>query len=672
MAIVPMQQLVICGLKKDRKAVLEALQRFGNFEVIEEKDGKCKFEKLNTEASASAFKSAAATGERAIEILDLYAKEKTSPMDSLNGRRVLLKDEYYKYAKNTESILKTANRLLLASKRIGEKKGEIVKCEYQRESLLPWLDLKVPMTFGGTKKTSAFIGNFPQDTAKERIIQEFARLSGNYEEDIFIDIPFVGEGSNFTAAMIVCLKAQEGQTEKILRDMGFSYPSFKTAEIPSEKYLSLAKQIEKAQEEIASLEEEIKSLAESRRSLEFLTDYYTMRCEKYKVLSQVGNLKKAFFIKGYTPKPQAEKLRITLEKKYNAAVEVFDAEDDVPVLLKNNNFASPVESVVESYSLPNRKEIDPSAIMAIFYYFMFGLMLGDFAYGMLMVLGCGFALLKFKNMEEGMKKTLKMFMYCGLSTAFWGLMFGSCFGDAVTVIGKTFFNADISFKPLWFEPIKDPIRMLMFSFGVGIVHLFAGLGIKFYLCIKSGNIKDAIYDVIFWYLLVGGGIVYLFSFDMFVDMSGLNIKAGPITASVAKWCALVGAAGIVLTNGRNSKNPVKRLVKGLYELYNVTGYLSDILSYSRLLALGLATGVIAQVFNKIGSMGGGGALGVIMFVAVFLIGHTVNLGINLLGAYVHTNRLQFVEFFGKFYEGGGRKYSPFSENTKYYKIKEDN
>ena len=103
----------------------------------------------------------------------------------------------------------------------------------------------------------------------------------------------------------------------------------------------------------------------------------------------------------------------------------------------------------------------------------------------------------------------------------------------------------------------------------------------------------------------------------------------------------------------------------------MTGYLSDILSYSRLLALGLATGVIAQVFNKMGSMFGDGALGIILFCAVFLIGHSLNMAINLLGAYVHTNRLQFVEFFGKFYQGGGRKYQPFGFHTKYYQFKEE-
>ena len=135
--------------------------------------------------------------------------------------------------------------------------------------------------------------------------------------------------------------------------------------------------------------------------------------------------------------------------------------------------------------------------------------------------------------------------------------------------------------------------------------------------------------------------------------------------------AAAGAAGIVLMSGREKKNPALRIALGAYDLYNITGWLSDVLSYSRLLALGLATGVIASVINQMGSMLPNNAAGVIFFIVIFIVGHTLNLAINLLGAYVHTNRLQFVEFFGKFYEGGGKPFEPFKENTKYADIKEE-
>jgi V/A-type H+-transporting ATPase subunit I len=141
--------------------------------------------------------------------------------------------------------------------------------------------------------------------------------------------------------------------------------------------------------------------------------------------------------------------------------------------------------------------------------------------------------------------------------------------------------------------------------------------------------------------------------------------------TVAAVLAVIGAVGIVLTGGRSSRSWVKRILKGAYSAYGISSYLSDILSYARLLALGLATGVIATVFNKMGTMLGGGVVGSIIFLVVFLVGHVLNLAINVLGAYVHTNRLTFVEFFGKFYDGGGRKFQPFAVHTKYYKFKEE-
>ncbi|MBE6831653.1 MAG: V-type ATP synthase subunit K [Ruminococcaceae bacterium] len=156
---------------------------------------------------------------------------------------------------------------------------------------------------------------------------------------------------------------------------------------------------------------------------------------------------------------------------------------------------------------------------------------------------------------------------------------------------------------------------------------------------------------------------------MFADIAGASVAIPSLLNSVASYTAVAAAVGIILTGGRESRNWFKRILKGLYSLYNITGYLSDVLSYSRLLALGLATGVIATVINQMGSMVGGNAVGAVVFVIIFLLGHTMNIGINLLGAYVHTNRLQFVEFFGKFYSGGGRKFHPFAINTQYFKFR---
>ena len=234
-----------------------------------------------------------------------------------------------------------------------------------------------------------------------------------------------------------------------------------------------------------------------------------------------------------------------------------------------------------------------------------------------------------------------------------------------------FFGTEISVPALWFIPLNDPVKLLMYSMLFGLIHLFLGMGMKAYMCIRDRRYMDLFCDVILWCFLLIGLILILLPTELFASISQMTIVFPAALNTLAKAMAIIGAVGIVLMSGRGNKNPVLRIALGAYDLYNITGWLSDVLSYSRLLALGLATGVIASVVNQMGSMLGGGILGAIVFIVVFVVGHVFNLAINLLGAYVHTCRLQYVEFFGKFYEGGGRAFVPFKQNTKYVEIKEE-
>lgn len=285
--------------------------------------------------------------------------------------------------------------------------------------------------------------------------------------------------------------------------------------------------------------------------------------------------------------------------------------------------------------------------------------------------GRGIVLLKFPRMETNLRKSVQLFFWCGLSTLFWGVLFGGYFGDALDVISETFFGHKISIPALWFVPLNEPMRMLLYSMLFGVIHLFTGLALKGYMYIRDHKYMDFVCDVIFWYMLLLGLIGLLIPSSMFAGIAGKQIVFPAALNAAAKWSAILGAVGIVLFSGRSSKNPALRIALGAYDLYNITGWLSDVLSYSRLLALGLATGVIASVVNQMGSMGGKSIGGVILFIIVFVIGHVFNMAINLLGAYVHTCRLQYVEFFGKFYEGGGKPFEPFKLKTKYVDLKEE-
>ena len=665
---VPMSRIYIYGSKKDRKAVLEYLQRQQVLDIIEPDadNEEVGFSNINTSESQSEFLHNSQLGEKALDILNDSAPEKKGMLASLNGREALSAQEYYSYVDNIPKTLEIVNKITELSAKKAQLQGDIIRCRTVIEELKPWALLDSPIEGEKTQSAISLTGVFGGALTAEDILSRYYA----HEDAPSLHLEVINSLPQQTYVFAVCKSDKVGKCEAILREIGFSRPKTSYHGIPSEEIESQEKLIEKLDDEIADTENEIISYADLRDDIKFMTDYYAMRAEKYNVLSKLSQRNHVFVISGYVPKNLANDLSASLEHNYSVAVEVMDAEDDAPILLKNAYVTEPVETVVKTFAMPRKGEIDPTSIMAFFYYVFFGLMLSDAAYGLIMVIGCGLALAKFKNMELGMKKSLRMFMYCGISTTFWGVMFGSYFGDAVAVVSSTFFGHEVTIPPVWFEPVNDPMRMLMFSFLLGIIHLFTGLGVKLYQCIKAKDYMSALTDCIFWYMLVGGGIVYLFHVDMFLSMAGLSTKLPTVWANVAAIIAAAGALGIILLTAR-SGGVGKRLAKGAYALYGVTSWLSDILSYSRLLALGLATGVIATVFNKMGSMFGGGIIGAIIFILVFAVGHTLNIGVNLLGAYVHTNRLQFVEFFGKFYEGGGREFKPFAANTKYYKFKEE-
>lgn len=665
MAVLPMQRISIYALKKDRKKVLETLQRRGVVEIMNAKIDDALFQKMDTASAQELFHKNKSVAQQAVGILDEYAPRKKGVFSKLNGREEISLKKYEQEMQRAEEIMKTAYRLLSLEREITEQKSEIQRLRTQMEALKPWNPLDISMRFQGTAKTAAFVGAFPEpyeyDELQDKLSKALPDITGFYLE-------VVATQPEQTCVFLLCLKQDAHKMEDKIRAMGFVRPAAPAKRPPAQQAEWYQAQELQAKQTLEKAREEILAEVEKRDELCFAVDYYAMREEKYRIISRLAQSKHLFIAQGYIPQTAAPALAKELEGLCSSVVECTapKEDEDVPVALHNNGFAAPVESVVESFSLPGKGEIDPSGIMAGFYYVLFGLMLSDAGYGFLMALACGIALTVFKNMEIGLRKALNMFFFCGLSTIFWGVMFGSYFGDVVTVVSTTFFHNPVNVPALWFVPVNEPMRLLLYSFIIGILHLFTGLGIQGYQLWKAKRYKDAVYDVGFWFLLLISLVVFALCSDMVPKILQIPFVLPEPAGTISGAGAICGAVGIILTSGRESRNPFKRLMKGLYGLYNVTGYLSDVLSYSRLLALGLATGVIASVVNQMAAMTGN----IVVFVIIFLVGHTLNIAINLLGAYVHANRLQYVEFFGKFYEGGGRKFQPFSAKTQYFKIKE--
>lgn len=669
MAVLQMQRLNLVALNRNRKAILERLQELGALEIDVNLDTEAEVVRQDTSSARALFEKNAALADQAIDILDKYAPEKSSLLDSLAGMPLIERSEYDQVVKNQGQYIQTANQIIALEKKISEATAGIQKNEAALESLVPWENLDVPMSTQGTKTTSLIVGMMPD----QRSAGDILKVLELHEPSIqAADVQIFRSEKDGTYLSVLCMKEDAAEAESALREEGFARPSAFVRRTPSEEKQYLEDQNAELESQIQANTQTITELAASRKELKLVSDYYRMRAQKYEVLGTLPQTKNTFALSGYVPAHQADALAEELKNEYGAAVELegIGEKEEAPVLLKNNKFADSVEGVLSSYGLPKKGEVDPTFIMAIFYVVLFGMMLSDAAYGAIVAIACGVVLLKFPRMEAGLRKSIKLFFFCGLSTLFWGVMFGSYFGDVVNVVSRNYFGHEVGIPALWFVPLDDPMRLLIYSLLFGLIHMFIGMGLKGYMMLKQKDVVGFISDVLSWYMFLIGLILILLPTSIFESISNMHFEFPAALNLLAKVLAIAGAVIILVMSGRRKKKNIgMRLAIGLYDLYGITSWLSDLLSYSRLLALGLATGVIAQVINQMGSMFGTGVFGTIVFIVVFIIGTVLNMAINLLGAYVHSNRLEFVEFFNKFYDGGGKPFEPFKTVTKYVEFK---
>ncbi len=660
MAKLKMKRIELIAPMSDSKGIIDDLQNSGAVELIQT-EGDEHFFNLQTSSSVSQLDRYLSSAVEAKAVLDKYAPQKKSLLDSFSARKEMSVADYIKKSDEADGIIGKCYDISGYAKRIADDGASIVRTQILMDALKPWISFDLPTSAKGTEKTVFFIGTLPGDYTRESMMLELARSIPEIET---VDGEVISASKDQSCVFLVGMKEDRETIETALRAIGFVRPSDPTKHPPKVRYEHYQESIDKLYDDIDRCTKAIKDYGNIHQDIEFLIDYLSVRKDKYDALSAVAMDDRVFVINGYIPEPYIDKVVKKLESNYTVAINITEpAEDEEPpILLKNNKFAAAVESVTEMYSMPSNRDVDPNPVMAFFYYVFFGLMLSDAGYGLVMVIAMLFAKAKLK-LEDGMKKTVNMFLYCGIATVFWGAMFGSWFGDLIQVIAREFFDKELGSLAIWLEPVDKAMSLMLYCFLFGIIHLFVGYGVRFYQLWKAGKKLDAVCDTLFTYLFIGG-----------IAPVGANLVTNmpPLAMQIGKYCLIAGAAGIVLTSGRSAKNILGKLGGGLYGMYNAaSGALGDVLSYSRLLALGLSTGVIAQVVNMLGVMPGNKVLKAISLVFVALFGHVVNIGINLIGTYVHTNRLQYVEFFSKFYEGGGRSFTPLRSNTKYYNIKEE-
>lgn len=538
------------------------------------------------------------------------------------------------------------------SRQINEQKSFVARAQLQITSLEPWAGLDLDLGVTGTRSTALMYLTAGADVDLNELQKQLEEATS------LCMVHTVSSSSELNCLLLICHRSAQPQVLDVLKGFNTNRPDFGQLNgTPAENISLLKGRIESSTKEIERLTEQLKVAATSALLLKTGSDMVEVQIDDQKVRQNIFQTQSVFALTGWIVADDAPMLQKLLDRYqcyYTLAQP--DEQDDPPIKLKNSKFVKPYEVITEMYSLPAPNGIDPTPFLTPFFILFFGMMLADAGYGLIIFLLCLIGLKKAKPDEGFLKNAMQIGVSCGLSTIFWGIMYGGYFGNLITQISESWFGKTVT-VPAVFDMLNDPMSVMVLSFILGAVHLFTGMAIKIYMMAKRGHLMDGLMDVGLWYLV----------------LIGLPMMILPAVSKVGMILAIAGAVGLILTQGRHEKNILMRPIKGVMSLYDITGYLSDVLSYSRILALGLAGGIIANVFNLLGTMPGFNIIGVIAFVLIFVIGHVFNLAISGLGAYVHTSRLQYVEFFGKFYEAGGRPFKPFKANTKYTLIsdKED-
>lgn len=661
MAKLKMELVSVFGAIVERDAVLSALQKTGVMDIettlLDEDVALIPqgYTREDTAQKALSLEREAQSSANALRFLNERFPEKKGMLASFSGRRRVDEADYKQAEKQREELSGICNRILEIERSLAETNADTLRQTASIEQLTVYKGLDLPLNFQGTATTAPFIGSVAGVYTLEGLLEAITKQDDDL--DFYAEIISVTAEQTFIFA--TCKREQEGAMATALRALSFARPAVTASDTAAQQIAALQKKCEENEALCQNLNNELEKITEKRREIELYIDSLTVEAEKLRVMGEISRTEHTFMVKGYVASIDLPALKAELEESFTVLVESEPADEEkAPVKLKNGRFSTPGEVITEMYSLPSKGDIDPSPLTGFFYYLFFGMMLADLGYGILIALGAWLLKKKFRP-EAGMQKNLTLFMYCGISTALWGIFYGSFFGDFLPVFTETFLGTKITL-PAVLDPMNgDAVTLLILSLILGFIQIMAGLIAKAVVCVKNKDYLGALFDAGCW-------IVTLLGLAMLAG-SFIGIK---ILGTIGMWTAIAGAVGLVLTQGRDKKG-IGKLISGLASLYDITGYVSDLLSFSRLMALGLTSAAMAAVFNKIGALAGRGIVGALLMIIMFIVGHAINLGLNALGAYVHTLRLQYVELFSKFYEGGGRQFKPFNRKSKFTRLKED-
>lgn len=695
MAVLPVEKIHIVVYKGIKDEFLKELQKEGIVHITEQEESTAK---VSTELS------------RIDDVLNQLATyKKRSPLSMFfNMRRPM---SYETFVDSTKSYdhEKTVARL----ESIKEEREKLLSRTRQIEDeinlLLPWKPFKSDLSaLQEFRQTDSIPAMIPSPEVLQRLGETIA------------DIPHSEERVNTVGTaqyhLFFVKREQSAQLRARLIENGCEITDFhSTKGKPGELIRHLGQDLEIAQKKIADLNNLEKTLADEIADLEASSDLLSIDEKKEDLAQVLPETISTTNVIGWILRRNLKRLDNLVDKFEFVFYEKIEKDPDEkpPVALRNVTISRPYEMLVKLYSMPDPKEYDPTPFLAFFFPVMFGLCITDALYGVLLIL----ISLYLMRRVTGDKSLFRILLVGGILTIFAGAMVGGWGGDLFEYIG---FGPLIRFRRalMLFDPVTDPMIFIAIALGLGFIHMMLGIAIEIYDDIKNGEYGQAIFANLTWFIILPSIILYFSIFSssptakMVLEVILWTCIVGVVLASHPEgqprvidqiiwapivfllWYAItsfafgflgieyvikVPALAYVLaipllilefTRRKEMKQVLAKAAWGLYNLYGISSYLGVLLSYVRLMALGMVTGVIAIAINKIAWMITGiPVLGIVLVIIILIPSHLFNLIINALGGFIHTMRLQYIEFFGRFYSGGSKPFKPFRMETDYVEIK---
>lgn len=630
MAIVKMSKFNLLSFEEKRSSLLNILQNFNyvHFNDLEVSEDETYLKEVKNESKLNDLNESLDKLHYSIETVKKFAGEKKTDLKRIDLDKVYMAGSNFDFNLIYDKLLK------LVKKREGlvDKRQAISQ---KIDDLGPWKDIDTDLTtLYDSNRVYVDTGSISSqfyDTLRKTLVEKHLDESMVYR---------YSEADKLSYVVAISSLADEEEFKEILREFGFVRIKVRAEGSVVNSLKELESERKAVNSEIEKIETEIAEFSKYSDDFNLYEAYLENERKKEASAEFFLKTKSMDVIEGYVPEDMTDTfkndLKSVLDEKFILDIKEAELDDPkVPIILDNNKVVEPFESIVETYALPQYNEIDPSLLVAIFYTIFTGFMIGDLGYGLLGLIGTIY-LLKTKDFPKSKEKMIKVFMAISISSCVFGILFGSVFGGII----------DVPFG--WIDTQQDVYTLIGMSFAIGTVALAVSVAMTIVINLKNNRPLDAVYDSLFIYMFLGGIGYYVYS----KNKIGLYIMAA-------------GMVGILLFSGRDAKSIGGRLGSGFYNVYGLTSWIGDFVSFLRLMALVLSGGFVAYAVNVIVKMvGGSGIVGIIGAILIFVLFQLFNMFLSYLSAYVHGLRLIYVEMFNKFYEGGGVKFREMLEDTK--------